>query len=170
MKKIWDPVRGGPRPAAPFEIWPFSPGSLNYFIGAPQNNFLCSLNLFWYLHAPSTFVNLLPELKSVLKCTIGVFLFKNAEGSEGSSMLPKLISSAPCSLVIFASCSWLPGCFGPHSPGSLKPPTGSQKCLKWLALLSQSQSIRSDRIEFLLPVSTVIIPDMLVTKLITKLY
>ncbi len=37
------------------------------------------------------------------------------------SMLPKLLSSAPCSLVIFASCSWLPVWFGPYSPGSLKP-------------------------------------------------
>ncbi len=69
-----DPVRGGPRLPAPFEIWPFSPGSLNFFIGAPQNNYSCFLNLFLYLPAPSTFVNLLPELKSVLKNTIGVFL------------------------------------------------------------------------------------------------
>ncbi len=43
------------------------------------------------------------------------------------SMLPKLLSSAPCSLVVFASCSWLPGCFEPHSPGSLKPLMGSQQ-------------------------------------------
>ncbi len=55
------------------EIWPFSPSSLNYFLDAPQNKFLCSLNLFWYLPAPSTFVNLLPKLKSVLKCAIGIF-------------------------------------------------------------------------------------------------
>ncbi len=45
-------------------------------------------------------------------------------------MLPKLLSSAPCSLVVFASCSWLPGGFGPHSPGSLKPLTGSHLLLK----------------------------------------
>ena len=37
-------------------------------------NFSCSLNLFWYLPAPSTFVNLLLELKSVLKCAIGALL------------------------------------------------------------------------------------------------
>ncbi len=43
-------------------------------------------------------------------------------------MLPKLISSAPCSLDILAPCSWLPGCFGHHSPGSLKPLTGSHLC------------------------------------------
>ena len=42
------------------------------------------------------------------------------------SMLPKLLSPAPCSMVIFAPCSWLPVCFGPHSPGSLKPLKGSQ--------------------------------------------
>ena len=70
----WDPVRGGPRLPAPFKIWPFSPGSLNYLLDAPQNNFSCSLNLFWYLPAPSTLVNLLPELKSVLKCRFSVFL------------------------------------------------------------------------------------------------
>ena len=82
---LWDPVRGGPWLLAPFEIWPFSPGFLNYFIGAPQNNFPCSLNLFWYLPAPITFVNLLPELKSVLKGTIGVFLCWNAERSEAKN-------------------------------------------------------------------------------------
>ncbi len=58
-----DPVRGGPQLPAPFEISPFSPGSLNGFLDAPQKNFSCSLNLFLYLPAPSTFVNLLPELK-----------------------------------------------------------------------------------------------------------
>ncbi len=44
------------------------------------------------------------------------------------SMFPKLLSSAPYSLVIltiFASCSWLPGYFGPHSTDSLKPFPGS---------------------------------------------
>ena len=39
------------------EIRPFSPGSLNDFLDAPQNN----------LPAQSTIVNLLPKLKSVLK-------------------------------------------------------------------------------------------------------
>ncbi len=55
------------------------------------------------------------------------------------SMLPKLISSAPwpCSLVIFASCSWLPGCLGPHSPGSLKPLTGSPKFSIWMFILHE---------------------------------
>ncbi len=35
--------------------------------------------------------------------------------------------SSPCSLQFLAPCSWLPGCFGPHSPGSLRPPTGSHQ-------------------------------------------
>ncbi len=49
MPRELRPCKGGTRLPAPFEIWPFSPGSLNFFIGAPQNNFSCSLNLFWYL-------------------------------------------------------------------------------------------------------------------------
>ncbi len=35
-EKMEDPVRGGPRLPAPFEIWHFSPGSLNYYLDAPQ--------------------------------------------------------------------------------------------------------------------------------------
>ncbi len=54
----WDPVRG---PPAPGSLWNLI-SSFNYFLDAPQNNFS-------YLPAPSTFVNLLPELKSVLGCT-----------------------------------------------------------------------------------------------------
>ncbi len=57
------PRKGGPQLPAPFEIWPFSPGFLNYFL------------------------------------------------------------DAPCSMDIFAACSLLPGYFGPHFPGSLKPLT-----------------------------------------------
>ena len=39
------------------------------------------------------------------------------------SLLPKLFSSAPCSLVIFAYCPWPPGCFPPF-PLLPKTPCG----------------------------------------------
>ncbi len=51
----WDPVRGGLRLPAPFEIWPFSPGSLNLFYWCSPKQFFvlpksilvspCSLNI-----------------------------------------------------------------------------------------------------------------------------
>ncbi len=128
---------GGPQLPAPFEMWPFSPGFLNYFLDALQNNFSCSINLFWYLCVPSACVNLLPDVYNwcicVLKCRAKrgeKFLRHEVPRYCATSYaLPKLLSSAPCSLVIFASCSWLSACFGPHSPGSLKPLPASQYCM-----------------------------------------
>ncbi len=70
----WDPVRGVPGSRLPLKFDPFLPAPWIFFIDGPKNNFSCSLNLFWYLPAPSTFVNLLPELKSGPKRTVGVFL------------------------------------------------------------------------------------------------
>ena len=63
--------KGGPHLLAPSEIGPFSPSSLNYFLDAPQNNFLCSLNQIWFLPAPSTIVNLLPAVELIQKCITG---------------------------------------------------------------------------------------------------
>ena len=120
-------------------LWPFTPPEL--FLWCSPKFFLFSLNKIWYLPSPLTTANLLPELKSVMKRSGVCFWCQTAERSEANffvvwnniilcqilySMLPKSLSSAPCSMDFFASCSRPPSCFGPHSPGSLKPLTESQ--------------------------------------------
>ena len=46
------------------------------------------------------------------------------------SLLPKLLSFAPCSLAFLTPCSLLPApcTFGPHSPRSLEPLAESHEC------------------------------------------
>ena len=115
---------GGPRLPAPFEIRPFSPGSLNYFLDAPQNNFSCPLHLFRYLPAPSTFVILFPELKispEVYNCCIYVL---KCGAKRGENFLwyktPWFYGTlyAPCSLNYFLLLP-APWSFLHPVPGSL---------------------------------------------------
>ncbi len=77
---------GGSRLPAPFKIKPWSPGSLNYFLNAPQINFQCSLNYF--LLSPCSLKNfcVAPYLISFPWCSLEFFL---------CSLLPKLVPLLP---------------------------------------------------------------------------
>ncbi len=124
---IKTPKGGSPAPGSLRNLTLFSRLPLNYFLDAPQNNFSCSLNLFWYLPAPSAFVNLLPELISVLKCTTGVCLIMSVlkcRWKGGKKCLqyktPWIYGTpyAPCSLNYFLLLP-APWSFLHAAPGSL---------------------------------------------------
>ena len=112
------PCKGGS--PAPGSLW-----NLNLFSRLPEFFFWCSPQKNFVL--PKSF---LVSPCSLDICEIAPWIKFSPEVYNWytlCSVLPKLLSSAPCSLVIFASCSWLPACFGPHSTGSLKPLPGSPK-------------------------------------------
>ncbi len=76
--KWWDPVRGVPGSWLPLKFDPFLPAPWIILLVLPKIIFYAPFYFPW------TFVNLLPELKSVLKHTIGALLCKNAERSKRS--------------------------------------------------------------------------------------
>ena len=62
------------------------------------------------------------EVKKILKSCVRFF---DTMPRIFCSMLPKLLSIPPCSLIFFGPMLPTPCPFGPHSPRSLKPPAES---------------------------------------------
>ncbi len=87
--------------------------------------------------------------RSLLKCHCTFYIYGPQVHYFSPLPAPQIFSSAPCSLNyflcslivrLFSPCSRLPGCFGPHSPGSLKPHAGAHIHMLYIFLLQDKMS------------------------------